>query len=342
MKQKMIDFLLANANPSIKLRVKKEILQDITEQEENEWQAQILDERIIKLMTEKQQPSGWIGLGYHGPCKDAGQYDNQETGTKYLGEKGMKGSIILDRAMDAFSTTEISESFLRRSPAYEEGSIDLTRAACIARAGYSNDINIEQEVAISLGAFKRVTEVDSIFDVSRPMKHFRVFNDNETWTCRYHLEILTFTTELWKNEENVEILAEAFKRLMRKDREEIINTPVKYWVGNHGVNPGWHIGEGYSIKEPNTDGIHRINVERVEWLSRCGLYSHIPELKEEVDYIMDNINNDGIYMGEVEEWGFRNWSPYFGQQLETDWRAKKRKQCDVTFRALLTAHYAGL
>lgn len=238
MKQKMIDFLLANANPSIKLRVKKEILQDITEQEEKEWQARILDERIIKLMTEKQQPSGWIGLGYHGPCKDAGQYDNQETGTKYLGEKGMKGSIILDKAMDAFATTEISESFLRRSPAYEEGSIDLTRAACIARAGYSNDINIEQEVAISLGAFKRVTEVDSIFDVSRPMKHFRVFNDNETWTCRYHLEILTFATELWKNEKNVAILAEAFKRLMRKDREEIINTPVKYWVGNHGVNPG--------------------------------------------------------------------------------------------------------
>lgn len=83
-------------------------------------------------------------------------------------------------------------------------------------------------------------------------------------------------------------------------------------------------------------------MERVEWLSRCGLYNYIPELKQEVDYIMDNINYDGIYMGEVEEWGFRNWSPYFGQQLETDWRAKKRKQCDVTFRALLTAHYAGL
>lgn len=174
MKQKMIDFLLANANPSIKLRVKKEILQDISEKEEKQWQAQILNEKIIKFMTEKQQSNGWIGFGYHGPCKDAGQYDNQETGTKYLGEKGMKGSKILDRAMDAFATTEISESFLNRSPAYKEGSIDLTRATCIARAGYSDLIDIEQEINISLGAFRRVTEVDSIFDVSRPMKHGHV------------------------------------------------------------------------------------------------------------------------------------------------------------------------
>lgn len=342
MKQKMIDFLLANANPSIKLRVKKEILQDISEKEEKEYQNQILSEKIVKFMLEKQQVTGWIGLGYHGPCKDAGQYDNQETGTKYLGEKGMQGSMILDKAMDAFATTEISESFLRKSPSYKEGNIDLTRAACIARGGYSNLIDIEQEINVSLRTFRRVTEVDSIFDISRPMKHFRVFNDNETWTCRYHLEILTFTTELWKNNENVAILAEAFRRLMRKDRQEIIETPVKYWVGNHAVNPGWHIGEGYSIKEPNTDGIHRINMEKVEWLSRCGLYNHLSELKEEIDYMMNNISGKGIYTGEVEEWGFRNWPPYFGQQLETDWRGKIRKQCDVTFRALLTAHYAGI
>lgn len=34
MKQKMIDFLLAHANPSIQLRIKKEILRTITAQEE--------------------------------------------------------------------------------------------------------------------------------------------------------------------------------------------------------------------------------------------------------------------------------------------------------------------
>lgn len=35
MKQKMIEFLLANANPSIKRRVKSEILNTLTQEEAN-------------------------------------------------------------------------------------------------------------------------------------------------------------------------------------------------------------------------------------------------------------------------------------------------------------------
>ena len=90
MKQKKTDFLLENANPSIKLRVKKEILKAITKQEETQLQEQIQEEKIIRFLKEKQLENGWIGLGFHGSSKDAGQYDNQEVGTKYMGEKGLR------------------------------------------------------------------------------------------------------------------------------------------------------------------------------------------------------------------------------------------------------------
>ena len=53
-KEKIIDFLLNNASPSIILRVKKEILKDITEKEEKELQDQIFNEKTMKLITEKQ------------------------------------------------------------------------------------------------------------------------------------------------------------------------------------------------------------------------------------------------------------------------------------------------
>ena len=72
MKQKMIDFLLENANPSIKLRVKKEILKNLGKQEEMQLQEQILKEKIIRLIESKQLANGWIGLGFHGSSKDAG------------------------------------------------------------------------------------------------------------------------------------------------------------------------------------------------------------------------------------------------------------------------------
>lgn len=353
MKKRMVAFLLENANPSIRLRVKKEILQDITEQEEKALQERILEEKIIRFMAEKQRENGWIGLGFHGSSKLAGQYDNQETATKHMGEKGLKGTGLLDRAMGAYAAANWTD-FCRETrgqscsefeiPAYGP---NLVRCACIARAHYDDGIDISPQIGLSLESFRRVTEVDSVFDVSRPVKGGRIFNKNERWPCRYHLEILTFTADRWKSDENVAMLAEALKRLTRTDRKEIINTPVKCWVGNHAVGPGWLLNEGYSVSGNglnghSEDGVRRTNLEKVEWLCRCGLYGHLPQLTEEVEYIADSIEADGTCSVEIYDGEFRGWSPYFGAQLETDWRAKIRRKCDVTFRALLALHYAGI
>ena len=350
MKDKMIGFLLENANPSIKLRVKKEILGNITPQEEKDLQMQIMDEKIVRFMAEKQQPNGWIGLGFHGSSKDAGQYDNQETATKYMGEKGLHGAEILDCAMDAFVTTELRDHCSEKSgKLYNEFTVpaygaNIIRCACIARAGYADVIDITPQIGVALESFRRVTEVDSIFDVSRPGKKFRLFNENERWPCRYHLEILAFT-DSWKTEAKIKMLAESFRRLMRTDRPEIINTRVACWVG-HAVGPAWYLNEGYSISADaiglfDPSGVHRVNFEKVEWLCRLGLYPYLPELRNEVHYIEEFINSDGLCTVPFYENEFRSWGPYAGLQLETDWRSKKRKLCDITFRALLILHYAN-
>ncbi len=345
MKQKMIDFLLNNANPSIKLRVKKEILNCISKEEERKLKEEILEEKLIKFIGEKQLETGWLGLGFHGSSKNAGRYDNQEVGTKYMGEKGLKGTKILDRAMEAYAKTELEDMGSEfEIPA--SGS-NLIRCACIARAHYDDVIDITPQIRLSLESFKRVIEVDSIYDVSRPVKNRRLFNKNERWPCRYHLEILAFSTDRWKNEKNVAMLAESFKKLMRSDRKEIINTPVACWIKNHAVNPLWLLNEGYSISGDglnghDNDGIRKTNLEKTEWLCRCGLYEYLPELRKEVKFVIDSVNEDGVYTGGIYEKEFRGWSPYFGAQLETDWKAKIRKQCDVTFRALLIGHYSGV
>ncbi len=353
MKQKMIDFLLSHANPSIRLRVKREILRTVTAQEEKALQEQILEEKIIWLIAEKQRENGWIGLGFHGSNKNAGQYDNQETATKYMGEKALQGTVLLDRAMEAYVTTPLTDPIYgTRGQYWSEFEIpaqgqNIIRCACIARAHYDDVIDIMPQIRLSLESFERVTQVDSIWDVSRPVKNGRYFNKNERWPCRYHLEILAFTPEKWKSEENVAMLARAFQRLTRRDREEIINTPVSCWVGNHAVGPCWLLNEGYSVSgdglnRRTDDGIRRTNLEKVEWLCRCGLYPYLPELREEVDFILGHIGEDGICSVGTYDGEIRGWGPYFGAQLETDWRAKIRRQCDITFRALLIMHYAGI
>ena len=62
MKQKMINFLLSNANPSIRLRVKKEVLMDITAAEEQKLQNEILQEKIISLIAQSSCQAAGSGL----------------------------------------------------------------------------------------------------------------------------------------------------------------------------------------------------------------------------------------------------------------------------------------
>lgn len=66
MKQRMIDFLLQNANPSIKLRVKKEVLNSLSKEEAEMYQEQIMKEPIIQNIIACQKGNGWIGAGLHG------------------------------------------------------------------------------------------------------------------------------------------------------------------------------------------------------------------------------------------------------------------------------------
>ena len=108
--QKLIDFLRENANPSIRLRVKKEILGNITVAEDADLIAQIKEEPIYNLIATCQKENGWLGNGFHGPNKDAGPYENQEVDTKCLAEKAVgKNDPVLKRAMDAFVTTSLTD-----------------------------------------------------------------------------------------------------------------------------------------------------------------------------------------------------------------------------------------
>lgn len=137
MKEKIIDFFLGNANPSIRYRVRSEVLnEDVPQKEKEQLQEQILDEPVIRLIIACQKENG-----FHGPNKNAGPFENQKVGTKYLGEKLVfKDTPVLKRAMEAFVTTELNDLCYRTKRKYfnefryaANGQNNI-RCACIARA----------------------------------------------------------------------------------------------------------------------------------------------------------------------------------------------------------------
>lgn len=352
MKDKMIAFLLKNANPSIKRRVKSEILHNLTLHEAEQYQEQIIQESMIQRIIACQKENGWIGTSLHG------SFGTQEGGTKYLAEKALdKETPVLKRAMEAFTTVPLDDwCYSTRGVIIDEFKVtghghNLIRCACIARAGFDDVIDIAPQVQLSLDCFRRVLEVDSMVDITRPIRggKQRVFNDSEKWPCRYHLDILAHATS-WKNEENVKMLSDSIAKLMKTDRPELVNLVPSSWVG-HALGPlGGFPGQGLTVKAtcllpspmsiPYRGKTEVYQMEYIEWFARCGVVKHIPILREIVDDIMKTVDDKGICHAPVLE--VKGWGPYCGSQLEVDWKSKIRKDCDITFRALLILHYANM
>ena len=340
LKQRMSEFLLANANPSIKRRVKSEIMHCLTPQEEAEYQEQILCEPIVKKCFASQLENGWFGHGFHGTSKNAGQFENQETCTKYLGEKAVdKFTPQLKRAMDAFVTIPLDDlCYETRGKIIDEFKVtghghNLIRCACIARTGYDNVIDITPQIQLSVDSFKRVLEVDSVLDISRPINNGRnrVFNEYVKWPCRYNLDILAHTNS-WKNEVNIRIIADSIKKMMKSDRPELINFTPSSWIGHALGTLGGFPSQGFTLKStcllpspisiPYRDRPELYHLEYIEWLSRCGAVPYIPALREAVDDIAGAVDTDGVCNIPVHDGIFKGWGPYAGLQLEVDWKNK--------------------
>lgn len=355
----MIEFLLNNANPSIKRRVKSEILHNLTPDKAALYQEQIMQEPNMQQIIAYQKENGWVGQWCHGSGKYSEQFGNQETATKYLAEKAIdKNTPVLKRAMDAYITVPLDDDcYHTGGKIIDEFKVtghgmNLIRCACIARTGYDDLIDIAPQIQLSIDSFKRVLEVDSVLDISRPIQKGkkRIFNEFEKWPCRYHLDILAHSNS-WKSEENVKIIADSVSKMMKTDCSELMNLIPASWVGYALGTLGGFPSQGLSIK---CNGIYPFpiinqpeqpefyNFEYIEWFARCGIVPYVPALREAVDEIVNSIDDNGICRTPISDDIFKRWGAYAGLQLEVDWKSKIRRDCDITFRALLILHYAQI
>lgn len=347
---RMTRFLLDNANPSIVFHVKNDILKNITEEEKEALQKRVLGEKIIQRIIACQKENGWLGNGFHGSNKNAGQYENQEVGVKYLGEKLIyRDTPVLKNAIEAFKTMkpDLFGSEDTDCNQYAATGSDIIMASCVARAGYEELFDISKEIQVSLESFQRVTEINSVTDIVKIRKRrpervnpegiAYVFNKKEKWPCRYHLDILAHTNS-WQNQENRCMLAEAFQKLLRDNGLDYLPSycvDIGHLVGCCGA-----FREGMKLGV-DQGGTHYVYLDLIEYMCRCGLYGLVPQLKKEVDMIYDSVDEQGICCVNYCENSLKGMGTYSGGQLEEDWKSKTRKLCDVTYRALLILYHAG-
>lgn len=352
MKQKIVDFLLDNADPSIVLRVKKEVMNSLSKNEEEELLEKILKQKIVQTIISAQKPDGWIGNTFHGQSKKlgAGMYDNMEVGLRYLAEKGVPPeSEYIRKAIGSFLNREpFDDIYMVKPPkppatdyTYTAYGLYLMRSSVIIRAGYEyrmpkNDIiDLKYDIDYSLKTFANVLNYKNADDVVYRRRNKLCFKEGVLWPCIYNLRILAHS-QGWRNESNIALLAESVERLFSFPQS---GEGVYTYINGQLISPCMPFIHRPILDPANNKTLITMWFEIMELFARCGIVKKVTSLKKEYKNMLSLINDNLNMNIKPDRCSSHYWSPYFGIALEEDWKSKNRLKSDLLFRILLIIHY---
>lgn len=334
-----LGFLLNNACPSIIYRIKKEILNEIDSCEEGDLQNQILEDKLVQEFIKKQNSDGWIDEDFHSE-------KGIETAIRVLSGKGV--SLKQPPIQKMLNELEKRENTFDKGCLFKVGKVldekgfggsQLIRATTFAYAGIENKEFIQKQVEYALDKFEFVLTVNKIDNITEQYKNKLVFKDKVKWPSIYDLRLLAFTKE-WRSKDNESMVTSSIGQLVKLSpipdilvlkRHQLI-APASFCM--HNFNPNINTFK---------DRDWMIWFHRMELLSRLRVVNHIEELKEQVNFLVNILmENGGIFKKKLNHYYFTKWGTYTGLALEKDWRAGKRRICDLTFRSLLILYYSEI
>lgn len=334
-----LKFLLHHADSSIRYRIKKEILKDIDSYEEEKLQSQILEDKLIQKFIVKQNIDGWIDEDFHS--------DNGiETAIRILSEKGVLSEQFPIQKM--LNELERRDNMFDKGCLFKVGKIldekgfggsQLIRATTFTYAGVENKDFIKEQIENALDKFKFILSIDKIQHITEEYKNKLIFKNEVKWPSIYDLRLLAFTNT-WRSKENKELIISSVRQLIR-----LSPIPdILVLKGHQLISPAsFCMHDFYPDMNTLKDKGWMMWFHRMELLSRLGVVRYIEDLKIQVDFLVNILNeNDGIFKKRLNHYYFTKWGTYTGLALEENWRTEKRRMCDLTFRSLLILYYSGI
>ncbi len=335
--QKTISYLLSNACPSIKYRVKKEILHENTSTSAMKaLQTQILNEEKIKYLFSLRKSDGWLGGLFHGT-------EEPESIIRFLTEKGVEPShqiiqnalsaiIARDEKFDLGSLNNVGKPL----DSMHIGGSKLIRACVFAYAGNEAYDFVLEQIKESLDAFEYVCEVERIEDIYKPYKDKLVFRDGVRWPCIYHLRLLAYTN-CWRNNSNKAMLEKSINNLVKFSPVPSVKLLYKSQI----ISPASVFMNNF---DNDMDSLNQKEwmmwFHRTELVSRLGIANKIDSIKNQIDYVNTYLDeNHGLFVKKMRHYYFTKWTQYIGLALEDDWKTSAKIVNDLTFRCALINSY---
>jgi hypothetical protein len=328
--------LLAKACPSIRYRLRREVLsQSPQDSEMKELQALILQDPTVERVLSWQQPDGWLGWGFHG-------IRGAETAIRFLCEKGVSSDHpVLLQALQALEEhpERLSEGIGKVGAVLDAEGLGGSRtiqATVLAYAGLEDRPGQKEQIRLALAAFRAVLDATSLEQAYQPYQGKFVFRPGQRWPSIYHLRLLAFT-QSWRSPGNLEMVVAAAQRLVDwsplpaiylRHRSQIM-APASFAMLDFAAKP-----------ETLNDVGWLLWFVRMELLARAGVIPQVASLAEQVRTLEELLQSHGGWFPfRPHPVGFRQWSAYGGLMLERDWRSAARCAYDLTFRSWLILHY---
>ena len=367
---KSIEFLLENAGPVIQYRLRKEILKNLSESEEEKLLEQIYELPLFRLLATYVKPGGYIGSGMH-------SWDNWR-GT-VLHETPLQDGECAARLLSYYRIPEThpfvrnfvsamrDEEALRREFAYIPPEITRYESrfeglnngnglmAIIytmqAMLGFGDDYeDLRNFQQISLKGFRRVKEISSLEDITgfnanaKRKYNYPYIEADEYFPDVYTVAMLAYTHS-WRSYENVRMLADALNHIndiMKPDNDMHVRINGKY------VAPCFALIR--PIRAFSPDLIDTITYRRLlTEIAMLGVGEDVNIIRESAANVKEAIDKDGILRMNFDRPHNKRYSPkyikyptaYVDVRLEADYKDKKALLCDLTYWAVEFLHIAG-
>lgn len=367
---KSIDFLLENAGPVIQYRLRKEILKELSESDEEKLLEQIYELPLFKLLATYVKPDGYIGNGMHswdnwrGTVLHETPLQDGECAARLLSYYWIpKNHAFVQGFLSAMRDEEILQkefSYIPPEiPRYESRFDGLNNGNCLmaliytmqAMLGFGDDYeDLKDFQQISLKGFRRVKEIASLDDMTkRSTNTKRKYNypyieADEYFPNNYTVSMLAYT-QSWRTDENIKLLADAFNNInavMKPDNNLHVKINGKYVVPCFAlVRP---------IRAFHPDLIDTITYRRLlTEIAMMGVGENADVIRKSVVNVKEAIDKDGILRMNFDQAHNKRYSPryieyptaYVDVRLEADYKDKKALLCDLTYWAVEFLHLVG-
>lgn len=363
MKDKSIDFLLNHAGPVIQYRLRKEILGQISEEEERRLLGEIYELPHFKLVQAYAKPDGYIGSGMHswdnwrGAVLHETPLQDGETAARLLSYYAIpKEYPLVTNFVKAMRDEKILEQEFSYIPPeverYNNRFVGIHNGNCLggllytmqALLGYGDDYeDLIEFQQIALKGFERILQISSLDEILKKRKgaekkyKLPYIESNEYFPNGYTLEMLAYT-KAWRTEKNIQMLADALNhinKIMKSDNQMHVKVKSRYYAPCYALVTPIHAFD--------PDYINTINYRRVlTEIAMLGVGERVRVIKESLESIDNATNDEGILKMNLEKPHNKRYSPknieyptpYVDVRLEEDYKNGYGLECDLTFWAV--------